>query len=74
MAAVKLHLNTAFYAQHSSLKSVDEKSQSIMGGKLFSSYRTVFELVQGNRDSKTNDLNCSDVALFKREALIICHN
>ena len=71
MAGVKLHLNAAYHAQHSGFKSVDEKSQSVMGGKLFSSYRTVFELVQGNRDS---NLNCSDVALVQKEALIICHD
>ena len=41
---VKLHLNVTYYAQHSALKSVDEKSQSVMDGKLFSSYMTVFEL------------------------------
>ena len=42
MAAVKLHLNAA-YAQHLALKSVYEKRQYIMGGKLFSS-RIMFEL------------------------------
>ena len=36
MAAVKLHLN-ATYAQHLALKSVYEKKQCIMSGKLFSS-------------------------------------
>ena len=46
MAAVKLHVN-ATYAQHPVLKSVYGKIQSGMGGKLFSSYRTVFELGQG---------------------------
>ena len=45
MVAVELHLNAA-YTQHLTLKSVYEKSQYIMGGKLFSS-RTVFELGQG---------------------------
>ena len=44
MVAVELHLNAA-YTQHLTLKSVYEKSQYIMGGKLFSS-RTVFELGQ----------------------------
>ena len=34
-AAVKLHLN-ATYAQHLALKSVYEKRQYVMGGKLFS--------------------------------------
>ena len=37
----------ATYAQHSALKSVYRKSQSVIGGKLFYSYRTVFELAQG---------------------------
>ena len=38
MAAVELHLNATYYAQHPALKSVYEKrSQYIMSGKLFSS-------------------------------------
>ena len=47
MAAVSsyIHLN-ATYAQHLALKSVYEKNKYVMGGKLFSSYKTVFELVQ----------------------------
>ena len=49
MAAVELHVNATYYIQHTALKSVYEKSQSIMGGKLFSSYRIVFELAQGPR-------------------------
>ena len=36
---------------------LDLKSQSVMGGKLFSSYRAVFGLAQGLRDSKTIHLN-----------------
>ena len=74
MVAVKLHLDATYYAQHPALKSVDEKSQSVMGGKLSSSYRTLFELTQGLRDSKTSELNCSYVALAQKDALIICHN
>ena len=35
MAAVELHLNTT-YAQHTGLKSANEKSQYVTGGKLFS--------------------------------------
>ena len=56
------------------MKSVNEKSQSVMGGKLFSSYRPVFELAQSLRDSKTNDLNCSYEALVQKNALTICHD
>ena len=41
MAAVKLHLN-ATYAQYLALKSIYEKRQCIMGGKLFSC-RIMFE-------------------------------
>ena len=37
-----------------------------MGGKLFFSYRTVFELAQSLRDSKTSDLNCSYEALVQK--------
>ena len=47
MAAVELHVNTTYYAQHPALKSVYGKRQSVIGGKLFSSYMTVFELAQG---------------------------
>ena len=59
MASVKLHVNATCYAQHPALKSVYGKSHSVLGGKLFSSCRRVFELAQGLRDSKTSDLNCS---------------
>ena len=59
MAAVKLHVNARDYTQHSALKPVYGKSQSVIGCKLFSSYRTLLELAQGLRDSKISDLNCS---------------
>ena len=59
MASVKLHVNATCYAQHPVLKSVYGKSQSVLGGKLFSSCRRVFELAEGLRDSKTSDLNYS---------------
>ena len=73
IAAVELHLNGTYYAQHPALKSVHEKSQSVMAGKLFSSFRTVFELAQSLRDSKTSDLNCSYEAPIQKEALAICY-
>ena len=73
MAAVELHLNATYYAQHPALKSVHEKSQSLLVDKLFSSYRGVFELIQSLRDSKTSDLNCSYEAFVEKEALAICH-
>ena len=44
MAAVKLNLNATYYAQHVAMKSVDQKTQSVMGSKLFILLRTVFEL------------------------------
>ena len=50
-------LNATYYAQH--LESVYGKSQSVIGGKLFSSYLTTFEPGQGLWDSKTSALNCS---------------
>ena len=57
-------VNATYYAQHPTLKPVYAKSQLVMGGgKLFSSYRTVFEIAQGLRDFKTSDLNCSYEAL-----------
>ena len=49
---VTLHVNATYYAKHPALKSVYGKSQSVIGDKLFSSYKTVFELAQGLRDSK----------------------
>ena len=58
MVAVELHVNATYYVQHPVLKSVYEKSQSVTDGKLFSSYRTVFELAQCLRNIKTSDLNC----------------
>ena len=59
MAAVELHVNATYYAQHSAHKSLYGKSQSAIAGKLFSSYMTVFELAQVLQDSKTSDFNCS---------------
>ena len=50
--AVELHVNGACYGQHPALKTVYGKSQPVIGGKLFSSYRTVFELAQGLSDCK----------------------
>ena len=47
VAAVELHLNVTYYAQHPALKPVYEKSQYIMGDNLFFSYRTVFDIVHG---------------------------
>ena len=44
MAAVELHVNATYYVQHPTLKSLYGKSQPVIIGKLFSSYRTVFEL------------------------------
>ena len=52
MTAVELHLNARFYAQHLAMKSVYDKSQSVMSGKLFYFDRVVFELAQGLRDYK----------------------
>ena len=66
IAAVKLHLNVT-YAQDRAFKSVDEKSWWEMSGKLIFSYRTMFKLAQGFRDSKTRDVN----ALVPKEVVII---
>ena len=74
MAAVELHVNATYYARHPALKSVYEKSQSVMSGKLFSSYRTVFELAQGLRDTKTSDLNCLYETLVQKEEMTICQD
>ena len=73
MEAIELHINARYYAQHPALKSVFGKSQSVIGGKLFSSYRTVFELAQEYSDSKTTDFkNCSsNEALIQKETLTI---
>ena len=62
------------YNIHPALKSAHEKSQSVVSGKLFSSYRTVFELAQSLPDSKTSGLNCSHETLSQKEAMTICHN
>ena len=59
MAAVERHVNVIYHAQHSELKSVYGKYQSVIGGKLLSSYRTVFELAQGLQGFKISELNWS---------------
>ena len=76
MEAIELHINARYYAQHPALKSVYGKSQSVIGDKLLSSYRTVFKLVQECSDSKTSDFNncSSNEALFQKEALTICQD
>ena len=73
MAAVELHVNATYYAQqHPVLESFYGKDQSVISGKLFSSYKTV--LSRGSSwDSKTNDSNCFYEALVQKEAFtIIC--
>ena len=45
-----------------------------MGGTLFSSRRTLVELAQGLRDSKTSDLNFLYEVLVQKEVLGICHD
>ena len=69
MAAVELHVNATHYAQHPALKSVYGKSQTVIGGKLFSSYRAVFGLAQGLRDSEANDMNCFYMAIVQKKVL-----
>ena len=70
----ELYINARYYAQHPAMKSVYD--QSVIDGKLFSSYRTVFVLAQEYSDSKTSDLNnCpSNKALVQKEALTICQD
>ena len=41
MAAVELHLNAIYYAQHLAPKSGYGKDQSVIASKLFSSYRRI---------------------------------
>ena len=76
MEVIELHINAIYYAQHPALKSVYGKSQSVIGGKLFSSCRTVFELAHEYSDSKTSDFNncSSNEALVQKEALTICQD
>ena len=74
MPKIICNMPNVIYNIHPTLKSVHEKSQSVMGSKLFSSYRTVFELAQSPPDSKTSDLNCSHETLGQKEAMTICHN
>ena len=38
IAAVALHINATYYAQHPAMKSVYGKSQPVIGGKLFTLY------------------------------------
>ena len=59
MPVIGRHINATYYTWQPALISVYEKRQSVMRGKLFSSYRTVFVLAQGFQDSKTSELNCS---------------
>ena len=47
MVVTELHLNATYYTQQPASKSAFEKSQSVTGGKLFSSYKTEFELGKG---------------------------
>ena len=74
IAAIELHVNATYYVQHPALKSVYGKRQSVMRSKLYSSYRTVFELAQGFWDSKTIALNGSYEVPLQKEALTICQD
>ena len=58
------------------LKSVYGKSQSVIGGKLFSFYRALFELAQEYSDPKTSyfDDRSSNEALAQKEALTRCQD
>ena len=71
METIELHVNARYYAQNPALKSVYGKSQSVIGGKLLSCYRTVFKLAQEYSDSKTGDFyKCSsNEALVRKKAL-----
>ena len=71
MTAVELHVNATYYAQNQALESVYGKSQSVIVGKLFYSYREVFELAQALWDSKTSAWNCSYEILAQKEAMTI---
>ena len=61
MMAVELHFYPIYHCQHLKLTSLFEKSQSVPGSKFFPSYRAVFEVAQGPRKSRTNNVNCSFV-------------
>ena len=61
MAAVERHVNVTYHAQHSELKSIYGKYQSVIGGN--SSYRAVFELAQGLQGFKISELNWSYVKI-----------
>ena len=56
MAALELHLMQHMPPMHMPPYATNA-NQCIIGGKLFSSYMTLFELAQGLWDSKTSDLN-----------------
>ena len=58
MAAVVLHVNATYDTQHSALKLVYEKGQSVMGGKLFHSY------IGRSAKIKTFDLGGFRIDLF----------
>ena len=73
MAANELHENATYYAQPPALKPIYEKDQSVIAGKLLSSYRTVFSTVPSG-DSKTSDLNGFYKVLVQKEALTICQD
>ena len=59
MPVIGWHINATYYTRQPALISVYGKRQSVMRGKLFFSYRTVFELAQGLQDFKTSEMNCS---------------
>ena len=67
-AALELHVNATYYTQHPALKSVYEKSQSVIVSKLFTSNRVVFKPAQGLQDSKTSYLSYSYDALVRKKA------
>ena len=72
MAAVELNLNASCCAQNPGLKSVYEKSQSVMGGKLFSSYTTFFLTSIGPSRFQNKITELLVFPVVQKEALMKC--
>ena len=70
LTAIELFNNSDFYNRHPILEAIFEDSKTALGEKLFSSFRTVFELALGLR-SDTGANNMGKIDSVKQEAITI---
>ena len=67
LTSAGLFLIHIFYSRHPILTDVYNNDNTVLGGKLFTSYESIFELTRGLRDSQTSIINKDLGLLVKKE-------